>query len=64
VSNKSRFGVGSFDNNKMDLTSPVIYNDKDIKIRESGLTIKCYYFPISTSKRIPITEIRDVELIN
>ena len=47
----------------MDLLAPILYNDKDIKIRESGLTIKNYFFPIATSKRIPLQEIRNVELI-
>lgn len=30
--------------NIMDLEAPILYNDKDIKIRESGLTIKFYFF--------------------
>lgn len=48
----------------MDLSAKVLYDDKDVKIRESGITIKCYYFPIGTSKRIPISKIKDVEFIN
>jgi len=48
----------------MDLTAPVYYNDKDIKIRESGITLKNYFFPIATSKRIPFSEIKDVKLID
>ena len=44
----------------MDLSAEVLYNDKDVKIRASGLTIKCYYFPLGTSKRIPIADIIDV----
>lgn len=38
----------------MDLSAKVLYDDKDVKIRESGVTIKTYYFPFGTSKRIPI----------
>ena len=48
----------------MDLSAPIVYNDKDIKIRESGITLKCYYFPFATSKRIPLSTIKDVYLVN
>ena len=47
----------------MDRTAPVVYNDKDIKIRESGITIKSYYFPLGIAKRIPLDKIKDVELV-
>lgn len=32
-------------------------------MREECVTIKTYYFPIGTSKRIPIADIKDVYLI-
>ncbi len=47
----------------MDLSAKVLYDDKDVKIRESGVTIKCYFFPFGNSKRIPIDRIKDVYLI-
>ena len=48
----------------MDLNAPVIYNDKYVKIRSSGVTIKSYYFPFGNSKRIPLEEIKDVQHIH
>ena len=48
---------------RMDRTAPVVYNDKDIKIRESGITIKAYYFPVGIAKRIPLDKIKGVELV-
>lgn len=41
----------------------MLYNDKDVKVREGCVTIKTYYFPFGTSRRIPIDSIRDVCLI-
>jgi hypothetical protein len=48
----------------MDLSAKILYNDKDVKIRESGVTIKCYFFPFCNSKRIPLSTIIDVHLVN
>jgi hypothetical protein len=45
------------------LESKVLYDDKDVKIREQCVTIKTYYFPMGNSKRIPIEEIRDVFIV-
>jgi hypothetical protein len=45
------------------LNSKILFNDKDVKVREECITIKNYYFPIGTSKRIPINEIKDVYLV-
>jgi hypothetical protein len=41
----------------------VLYNDKDVKVRQQCVTIKTYYFPFGTSKRIPIADIKDVLLV-
>ena len=41
----------------------MLYDDKDVKVREQVVTIKTYYFPFGTSKRIPIADIKDVYLI-
>jgi hypothetical protein len=35
-----------------------------VKVREQCVTIKTYYFPIGTSKRIPIADIKDVYLVS
>ena len=48
----------------MNLKAKVLYDDKNVKIRESGVTIKSYYFPFCVSKRIPLTEIKDVQHIH
>lgn len=40
--------------------SEILYEDKDVKITKTHLTIKWYYFPIGTSKVIPISKITKV----
>lgn len=42
------------------MRSKVIYDDENIKIREKSVTLKKYYFPIFTSRRIPMDEIESV----
>ena len=46
------------------LRSKVLYDDENIKIREKCITLKKYYFPICTSRRIPIDEITKVERVD
>lgn len=40
----------------------LLFEDKDIRITTQYLTIKCYYFPIGTSKKIPLKDIARVEI--
>jgi hypothetical protein len=40
----------------------LLFEDKDVKITDRTLTIKCYYFPIATSKKILLTDILRVEV--
>lgn len=35
----------------------ILFEDKDVKITDRMLIIKCYYFPIGTSKKIPLRDI-------
>jgi hypothetical protein len=39
----------------------VLYEDAHVVCDEDGLTIKRYYFPLATEKRIPYADIRRVE---
>jgi hypothetical protein len=38
----------------------VLYEDGQVTLDRSGITIRRYYFPFATSKRIPYMQIRDV----
>lgn len=40
-----------------------LYNDKFVTVGKLGVSIKWYYFPIATEKRIPIESIRSVEYV-
>lgn len=46
------------------MRSKVLYDDENIKIREKSVTLKKYYFPICTSRRIPMDEIESVEIVD
>lgn len=39
----------------------VLYDDGLLKLDEEGLTIRRYYFPFATSKRIPYARVRGVQ---
>ena len=39
----------------------VLYDDGLIELDSEGLTIRRYYFPFGTSKRIPYAQIKDVQ---
>jgi hypothetical protein len=38
----------------------VLYEDGQVRLDRSGITIRRYYFPFATSKRIPYMQIRGV----
>lgn len=38
-----------------------LYDDGLVELDEQGLTLRRYYFPLATSKRIAYRDIRDVE---
>jgi hypothetical protein len=40
----------------------MLYDDGLIKLDSEGLTIRYYYFPFGTSKRIPYTQIKSVQM--
>jgi hypothetical protein len=39
----------------------VLYDDSLVKLDLDGLTIRRYYFPLGTSKRIPYAQIKGVQ---
>jgi hypothetical protein len=39
----------------------ILYDDGLIELDSDGLTIRQYYFPLGTSKRIPYAQIKDVQ---
>jgi hypothetical protein len=39
----------------------ILYDDGLIELDSDGLTIRRYYFPFGTSKRIPYAQIKDVQ---
>ena len=42
----------------------IVYEDKDVRITEKYVVIKWYFFPIATSKKIPLSKIQKVERRN
>ena len=40
----------------------VLYEDKDVVIREDMVIIKCYFFPFGNSKKIPYSKIKRVDM--
>jgi hypothetical protein len=44
--------------------SKVLYEDKDVRITDRDVKIKCYFFPIGKSKTIPYSKIKFVEIKN
>jgi hypothetical protein len=43
------------------MSKQVLYDDGLVKLDLDGLTIRRYYFPLGTSKRIPYTRIKGVQ---
>ena len=39
----------------------ILFEDKDVKITNQYVYIKWYFFPIGTTKKIPIADIKKVE---
>jgi len=46
------------------MSKEVLYDDKDVTIREDCVIIKCYFFPIGTSKKITYDKVQRVEMRN
>lgn len=44
--------------------SKVLYEDKDVKITEKEVIIRCYFFPFGNSKHIPYHKIKSVDMKN
>ena len=40
----------------------ILYEDKDVRITDQDVKIKCYFFPIGKSKTIPYKKIKYVEM--
>jgi hypothetical protein len=41
-----------------------VYNDKLVEINNDSITLKNYYFPFATSKRIPFDKIKSIKIQN
>ena len=39
-----------------------LYEDDGVVLDETGLTLRRYYFPLATSKRIPYADIRGIDV--
>lgn len=46
-----------------DMTGTVLYDDGRVVLDEDGLTLRHYYFPFGTSKRIAYRDIRHVQVL-
>lgn len=42
----------------------ILYEDKDVIIKENSVVIKCYYFPFGTNKKLSYGEINKIEMRN
>ncbi len=46
----------------MQMAGTVLYDDGRVRLNDEALTLRWYYFPLATSKRIPYADIRGVDV--